>query len=97
MAILLNKNDLYSTGFVIELENAKLLKRGKFNYNNATAGDESHVLKEGEYLWDLAYKFYGDSKLWWIIADTNDIYNPFELEIGVELVIPDFETINAIL
>lgn len=99
--IQLEKNNLYSNGFIIELEEGELLKRNPFTYGGnqggATEGDETHTVVDGDYLWDIAYKYYGDSKLWWIIGDANNIYNPFELSLGVELIIPDFETINAII
>ncbi len=50
--------------------------------------DRVHVVIEGDRLDTLAFKYYKNSTLWYIIADTNGIYNPFELEIGSELLIP---------
>ena len=93
----LRQNNPYATGFIIEQENRSLLKRPILVYPDFTQGDESHILKECDYLWDIAYKFYGDSKLWWVLRDVNNIFNPFELTIGHELIIPSLETVRALL
>ena len=51
--------------------------------------DKTHVVVEGERLDTLAFKYYGNSTLWYVIADVNEIFNPFEtLEPGEELLIP---------
>lgn len=50
--------------------------------------DKFHIIKEGERLDTIAYLYYGDSKKWFIIADSNDIINPFLLEPGESLLIP---------
>jgi nucleoid-associated protein YgaU len=42
----------------------------------------------------LAWKYYGDCALWWVIAEANDIINPLELETGRVLRIPAFETVQ---
>lgn len=50
---------------------------------------ELHTLKEGETLQEIAAVRYGDSGLWYIIAEANTILNPFkELEPGMILLIP---------
>ncbi len=36
----------------------------------------------------IAYKFYGDASLYWVIAKFNDIIDPFIVERGTELQIP---------
>lgn len=39
---------------------------------------DTYIIESGDW-WDLiAYKVYGDSRYWWIIAITNEIHNPFE-------------------
>lgn len=40
--------------------------------------DKLHTLLEGETLQNIAFRYYGDSGLWYIIADANYILNPFE-------------------
>lgn len=46
------------------------------------------VVKEGDNLWSIAAKEYGDPTDWRLIADKNDITNPRLLKPGQELVIP---------
>ena len=69
-------------------EGDKNLVRSRFLYK-PSINDRVHEVIEGDRLDTIAYKFLGDSKLWYIIADTNDIINPFELEIGQVLIIPE--------
>ena len=91
-------NNLYSNGFNITLtQGRQLLKRNKEIYKPSALNDRSHKLVDGDTLWALAFKFYGDSKLWWIIADVNNIINPLELDtlVGTEIIIPDFDIIKT--
>ena len=48
-------------------------------------------VKEGESLWFIAAKEYGDPALWRSIAEANGIDNPRIIEPGTELVIPPLE------
>jgi hypothetical protein len=52
---------------------------------------KSHRLQEGESLWQLAYRSYGDAACWRVIAEANDIDNPLALQVGKTLVIPPLE------
>ena len=49
------------------------------------------TVKEGDSLWFIAAKEYGDPALWRPIADANKIDNPRVLKPGRELVIPPLE------
>lgn len=40
-------------------------------------GDKYIYITESMRLDQLAYKYYNDPKLWWVIAQVNDIKNPF--------------------
>ena len=51
-------------------------------------GDMVHEVIDGERLDTIAFKHYGNSKLWYIIADSNEITNPFDIEVGRKLIIP---------
>ncbi len=51
------------------------------------------VIKEGDSLWQLSYKEYGDSCHWRNIADENGIDNPMSIKPGDEIVIPPLEKI----
>lgn len=50
-----------------------------------------HTVLEGETIQSIAFKYYGDSGLWGVIADANDILNPFEdLHSDMEIIIPNY-------
>lgn len=49
---------------------------------------KSWVVKEGDSLWSIAAREYGDPADWRLIADANRIDNPRLLDTGQELVIP---------
>lgn len=50
-----------------------------------------HTVIEGDSLWWMAYKEYGDPGLWRQIAAKNKIENPRFLDTGQDLVIPPLE------
>lgn len=52
---------------------------------------KSWVVKEGQHLWDIAAKEYGDPADWRLIADANNIRNPRHLTPGDALIIPNKE------
>lgn len=56
--------------------------------------DRFHEVVVGERLDQLAYRYLGDPKLWWVIAEANDIAWPLELETGSVLRIPSLETVE---
>lgn len=50
-----------------------------------------HTVLEGETIQSIAFQYYGDSGMWGVIADANDILNPFEdLHEDMELIIPNY-------
>ncbi|OPX86529.1 MAG: LysM domain protein [Pelotomaculum sp. PtaB.Bin104] len=49
------------------------------------------VIKQGDSLWLLADREYGDPGLWRMIAEANNIDNPRTLEAGREIIIPPLE------
>ena len=51
--------------------------------------DIIHVVKVQDRLDRLAYEYYRNSRLWWVIAQANDIDNPTTgIQVGQELTIP---------
>ncbi|MDR1514927.1 MAG: hypothetical protein LBS45_04465 [Synergistaceae bacterium] len=42
----------------------------------------------------LAWRYYSDCALWWVIAEANGISNPLELEVSRVLRIPALETVQ---
>lgn len=60
-------------------------------YPNIPPRDDDEYVRtqDGDRLDLLAYEFYGDQSLWWIIASANNIHNaPIGLEAGLLLRIP---------
>ena len=41
----------------------------------------------------IAWRYYRDVRLWWIIAEINNISNPLEMHTGLILRIPSYERI----
>lgn len=56
-----------------------------------STSDKQHTVLEGETLQNIAFRYYGDSGLWYIIAEANVILNPFEeVTPGQILIIPAY-------
>ena len=54
-----------------------------------SASDIQVVSREGDYLDTLAYKYYGQASLWWVIASANGLANgSFCIKPGTAIVIP---------
>ena len=52
---------------------------------------KTYTIKQGDSLWAIAAREYGDPASWRHIADKNRIENPRLLEIGIEITIPPLE------
>lgn len=52
---------------------------------------KTYTIKQGDSLWAIAAREYGDPASWRPIADKNRIENPRLLEIGIEITIPPLE------
>lgn len=50
--------------------------------------DIVHVWKDGEWLDLLAYQYYGDPTLWWVIADFNELNEMRVVNTGQQLRLP---------
>lgn len=48
----------------------------------------TYVVKEGDLIWDIAERAYGDGNRWTEIVNANNIPNPDVIEPGTKLVIP---------
>ena len=49
---------------------------------------KTHVVTEGDTVWHLAYRAYGDPRQWRFLAEANDLADPLHLEAGTTLVLP---------
>ena len=55
--------------------------------------ERTYILKDGEGLWDVAVKFYGDGYKWTIISDANHLSdNPDNVVPGMKLMVPPLPT-----
>ncbi len=83
-------NSRYETSPTKKTFDGKAVYRPKIYPNIPLRDDDIYVATEtGDRLDTLAYDFYGDSKLWWIIASANNIHNAvFGFEDGTILRIP---------
>lgn len=52
------------------------------------ADDGFHVVREGDRLETIAAARLGDPALWWVLADVNDVADPFALVVGTTLRVP---------
>jgi hypothetical protein len=93
--IILRENNPYSLSDILVLSDGSLvLERHKVVYVKSDK-DRYFTTIQNDTLWNIAHQAYGDSKLWWIIADVNpSIESPFDLEPGLSLLIPDLVTIQ---
>jgi nucleoid-associated protein YgaU len=57
--------------------------------SGALASVGSHIVAEGDTLASVAYDQYGDPAAWRVVAEANDIDDPFVLFQGQRLLIPD--------
>lgn len=63
--------------------------------NKESASYVNHKVKNRETLDNIALYYYNNPTYYWIIADFNDIQDPYiELEVGSNLKIPTFSTIK---
>lgn len=49
---------------------------------------KTHTVREGDSLWQIAYREYGDPARWRLIAAANDMDTPRDLKPGSSLVVP---------
>lgn len=95
MALKLRRDNPYSKGKIVKYKDDTLaLFRGKLVYNESP-NDKYHIVGQNERLDTIAYTYYKNSKLWWVIADINQIFDPFTLTIGTTLLIPSIPHLKA--
>lgn len=59
---------------------------------------ENYMVKRGDTWTLLAYKFYGDVKLWWMLCVVNNIQNPLEFPTpGTALKVLSNDTVQSVL
>ena len=80
----------YKNNEIKNTNDGRRVYRSKIYPQIPLSDDDIYVASEtGDRLDTLAYQYYQDSSLWWIIASANNIHNaPFGLKDGTILRIP---------
>ena len=92
----MSQDNPYDRGTLLNyLEGDQSLERKPVLYT-PSVGDRFHIIKDTDQLDGIAFKYYKNSKLWWLIADVNSIFNPFELTTGDKLIIPDLNVLTKV-
>jgi hypothetical protein len=100
----LKTNNLYANGKIIEFDDGEqILTREKYTIDDFK-NFEYFPVTENSNLSDIAYKAYfgkakDPSKYWGIIADVNNVFDPFDLSdfIGEDFFIPDVLEVKLLL
>lgn len=98
----LNTDNLYSNGYIIELDsNESLLQRDIIPFE-PTLQDQYHTVTAYDRIETIAWKYYKNdienaAKYWKVIADANHLFNPLDLSplVGKQILIPNI--LNALL
>jgi nucleoid-associated protein YgaU len=81
--------DIYNDNFIIDYNEGDRSRERIPIEHDTTIDDVLHTVIQDETLISIADLYYNFSRAWYVIADVNNIINPFELEIGQSLIIPD--------
>jgi hypothetical protein len=91
--IYLNNTEQYRNTF--EGRNVKFINQyASANFENIKFSDiekigySIHTWTSSDRAYRLAYKYYGDASLWWVIFRVNNIANESQVTIGDQLIIP---------
>jgi hypothetical protein len=62
---------------------------------NVNAGERLYIVKQSDLDRPdlIAYDMYGNVELWWLIMWYNNILDPFSLEVGDRLRVPDYQSL----
>lgn len=58
--------------------------------------ENAYTVKEGDTLWSISEDQYGSGFEWTKIAEANDIENPYSIEEGQVISLPDIETVEEV-
>lgn len=101
MATTLNQYD-YANIFTTYVDDNGYSFYNLFNNINID-GDVDPSLYSEDYIYShnswyqLAYKYYGTTRLWWILLVINNVNNPFDVNPGTKIKILNKEVVTQIL
>lgn len=73
-----SKHHPYESGYVIDYGDGDFSLESNLGILRTELPETIHTFIEGETLHSIAYKYYGDSGLWYHIANANSILNPWD-------------------
>ena len=85
--------NIYDDGSVIEFPDGTGLLISSFNpyIFGSVLGETTYFIKDEDTLFSIASNFYGDTRMWYAIAEwNNNIDSPLELVTGLEIKLPNF-------
>ncbi|MAX80394.1 MAG: hypothetical protein CL843_09480 [Crocinitomicaceae bacterium] len=96
MSVKVRQHELYYDAELIQLPDGEfILERVPIEYENSI-NDRYHSVKIEDSLDHISWSYYKElvdksEYYWWVIAEVNDIENPFDLTdyIGQKILIPD--------
>lgn len=91
---MISKNSRYAACLILRgAEGDSLGTRSRID-TTPRYDDRFHTVIEGDRIDLIAHRYLGDARLWWIVADYNDLFFPLELEAGTVLRIPSVEHVQ---
>ena len=91
---MIGKNSRYAGCILVrDTDGDRLGTRQRID-TTARHDDQFHTVVDGDRLDLIAHRYLGDARLWWIIADYNDLFCPLELETAAVLRIPSIEHVQ---
>jgi len=57
---------------------------------------KTYTMKDGDTLWELAQRFYGDPTLYPVFLEVNQISNPRTIPVGKVITVPSFDDMKKI-
>ena len=91
---MIGKNSRYAGSIVVHDASGDTLGTRQRLDATPLHDDQFHAVVDGDRLDLIAHRHLGDARLWWIIADYNDIFFPLDLETGAILRIPSVEHVQ---
>lgn len=64
--------------------------------NGLALGAKTYQIKQGDTLWDLSNKFYGDPFLYSVFLEVNDIDNPRAMLVGDTIIVPSVDEMRKV-
>lgn len=95
MAILYKNSTPYNSAYILKYQDGTFSLDRDIPSVIRSDHDTIRILKPDETLHSIAHEIYGDSGKWYVLAEANNIGNPFtELRPGMKIIIPAYEIIE---